>query len=167
MAQNKMIGSEAFVERIQAFLNEQAAKDEAFAAKWKATERTLQDCAAWIVEQVAQQFRDTGQMGYDDSDIYGMALHFFDEPELKAKGNMNFQGMIVCNSKMQYTPEPLSDAEKAELDAKAREQYQQEQLRKLRAEQEKAQQQEQKRIEKLKEKQQKQAAQYVQQDLFG
>ena len=60
----------------------------------------------------------------------------------------------------------LSDEEKARLDAAAREQYQREQVNKLREAEQKTAQQEQKRVEKLKEKQQKQAAQYVQPSLF-
>ena len=161
-----MIGSEAFVERIQAFLDGQAATDEAFAAKLKSDTRTVQDCAAWMLEQLAQKFRDSGQCGYDDSDIYGMALHFYDEKGLKAKGNLNFQGMIVSNAQAHYKPAELSDEEKARLDAAAREQYQREQVNKLREAEQKTAQQEQKRVEKLKEKQQKQAAQYVQPSLF-
>ena len=166
MAQQKMIGSEAFVSRIQAFLNEQAASDEAFAAKLKSDKRTVQDCAAWMLEQLAQKFRDSGQCGYDDSDIYGMALHFYDEKDLKAKGNMNFQGMIVSNAQAHYKPAELSDEEKAGLDAAAREQYKQEQVRKLREAEQKGKEKEEKRIAKAKERKQQQAQQYVQPLLF-
>ena len=168
MAQQKMIGSEAFVERIQAFLDEQAATDKEFAAKLKKDKRTVQDCANWMIEKLAQDFRDTGKMGYDDSEIYGLALHFFDEPELKAKGNLNFQGLIMSNRPrtQEYKPRELTDEEKAGLDAAAREQYKQEQVRKLREAEQKAQEAEQRRLERIKEKRQKQAEQYAQPSLF-
>lgn len=163
-----MIGSEAFVERIQAFLDEQAATDETFAAKLKKDKRTVQDCANWMIEKLAQDFRDTGKMGYDDSEIYGLALHFFDEPGLKAKGNLNFQGLIMSNRPrtQEYKPRELTDEEKARLDDAAREQYKNEQLNKLRMQEQKEREKEEKRIAKAKERQQQQSQQYVQPSLF-
>ena len=163
-----MTGTELFEERIKAFLDEQAAQDAAFAEKLNNDKRTIKDCAAWMIEKLATDFQKTGKMGYDDSEIYGLALHFYDEPNLKAKGNCNFQGLIMSNrpATQEYKPRELTDEEKARLDEAAREQYQREQVQKLRNAEQEAQRKEQQRVERLKEKQQKQAQQYVQPSLF-
>jgi hypothetical protein len=167
MAQN-MIGSDIFTERIQEFIDKQVAEDAAFAEKVRSTKRTVKDCATWMIEQLAQDFQKTGKMGYDDSEIYGLALHFFDEPNLKAKGNLNFQGLIMSNrpATRPYKPKELSDEEKARLDVAAREQYKNEQLRKMREAEQKQREKEEKRIARAKERQQQQAQQYVQPSLF-
>ena len=165
-----MIGSEFFEQRIKEFIDGQAAKDEAFAAKVNSTKRTVKDCAAWMIEQLALDFKKTGKMGYDDSEIYGMALHFYDEPELKAKGNLSFQGLIMSNQSATRKKEPkveLTAEERKEARERAKAQYQNEQVAKLRAAEQKKQQDEEKRLAKLKEKRQAASAQYVQPDLFG
>ena len=168
MAQQKMIGSEMFIERIQEFIDKQIAEDAAFAEKVRNTKRTVNDCASWMIEKLAQDFQKTGKMGYDDSEIYGLALHFFDEPNLKAKGNLNFQGLIMSNrpATRPYKPRELTDEGKARLDDAAREQYKNEQLNKLRMQEQKEREKEEKRIAKAKERQQQQAQQYVQPSLF-
>lgn len=161
-----MLGTELFEQRIAQFLDEQCAQDIAFAEKVHSTTRTVKDCCAWIVEELARQFQQNKRYGYDDSEIYGMALHFYDEPKLKAKGNLNFQGLIVSNTRATYTPPELTEEEKQRLQEAAREQYLREQVNKLREAEQKAAQQEQKRVERIKAKQEKQAKQYVQPSLF-
>lgn len=156
-----------FQQRIEQFVKEQCEKDSAFADKVRSTQRTVKDCCAWVVEEIARQFQQNKRYGYDDSEVYGLVLHFYDEPKLKAKGNLNFHGMIVSNTSATYTPPELSEEEKLRLQQAARDQYQREQVSKLREAEQKAAQQEQKRVERIKEKQQKEAAKYVQPSLFG
>jgi hypothetical protein len=65
-----------------------------------------------------------------------------------------------------YKPKELTDEEKERLDEAAREQYKNEQLRKMREAEQKQREKEEKRIAKAKERQQQQAQQYVQPSLF-
>ena len=92
-----MIGSDLFLERIRDFINEKASTDKAFALKLENSQRTVKDCVDWMLEQLATKYQKTGQMGYDDEEIFDMVVQFFDSPNLRANSNLNFQGLIICN----------------------------------------------------------------------
>ena len=68
-----------FHDAIKAYLEKQASEDKAFQQKY--VERMMSDknsiiqCCSYIIKQV----RESKRTAYTDAEIYGMALHFFDE----------------------------------------------------------------------------------------
>ena len=70
--------SPAFKAQIENYLNELAAKDELFAVTLKKENKNIDDCITYILNQVQQ----SGKMGFADEEIYGMAVHYYDEDDI-------------------------------------------------------------------------------------
>lgn len=117
-----MKGTEQFKEAIKSYLDQRAKEDELFRAKYETTSRTIDDVVNFILHEV----RNSCCCGFDDSEIYSMAVHVIDEPGLEIGEPL--QCGIVVNHHIELTEE-----EKAEQRALALKRYQDEELRKLQA----------------------------------
>ena len=116
-----MKGTEQFKTTIKAYLENRASTDELFARKYHSTKRTIDDVVTYILNQV----RNSGCCGFADEEIYSMAVHVIDEPELEIGKPVRCS--VVVNHQVQLTEE-----EKAEAKRKAIEQLQREQVEKMR-----------------------------------
>lgn len=115
-----MKSSERFKETIKAYLDKRAETDELFRAKYETTTRTIDDIATYILNQV----KASGCCGFSDDEIYSMAVHVIDEPDMEI-GNP-----IDCNVVVNHHVE-LTEEEKAEQKALALKRFQEEELRRL------------------------------------
>ena len=129
--------SASFKDTIKAYLDKRAAEDELFAATYAKKNKNLDECCNFILQEV----RKSGCMGFADEEIYGMAVHYYDEDDIKNVKPISAK--VVVNHSME-----LSDKEKADAKQRAIAEYEKEQLAKLKAD-------ERKREEKLKEKERK------------
>jgi hypothetical protein len=67
------------LEIIKKYLDEMAAKDPVFAAKYKDPKHNLEDCMKSIKEQARKQAVNGCAM-IEDVVVYGWAVHYYDEP---------------------------------------------------------------------------------------
>lgn len=130
--------SNAFKTTIKAYLDKRAAEDELFAKTYAKENKNLDECCNYILQQVQK----SGCMGFADEEIYGMAVHYYDEDDIKNVKPVS-AGKIVVNHVVE-----LSDAEKAEAKEKAKADYEKEQLAKMKEEERKRKEE---RIRKAKE----------------
>lgn len=91
-----------FEKTIKAYLDNVAQNDAAFAAKYDAED--IEGCCSYIIAEV----RKSGRQGFADAEIYGMAVHYFDEG-LEAP-----EGAVKCDVVVNHTVE-LTEEEKARL----------------------------------------------------
>ena len=117
-----MKGTEQFKEIIKNYLDQRAKEDELFRAKYETTTRTIDDVVTFILQEV----RNSGCCGFSSSEIYSMAVHAIDEPDLEIGKPLKCD--VVVNHHIELTEE-----EKAEQKALALKRYQEEELRKLQA----------------------------------
>ncbi len=129
--------SAPFKEAIKAYLDKRAAEDSLFAQTYAKENKNLDECCNYILQQVQK----SGQCGFDDDEIYGMAVHYYDEDDIKNVKPVQAQKVVV-----NHTIE-LTAAEKAEAKEKAKAEFEQEQLAKIKAQEQKRIEQEQKRKE--------------------
>ncbi|MBD5584614.1 MAG: PcfK-like protein [Clostridia bacterium] len=115
-----MKGTEHFKAAIKHYLDKRAQEDELFRAKYETTTRTIEDVATYILNQV----KASGCCGFDDDEIYSMAVHVIDEP------NIEIGKPINCNVVVNHHIE-LTEEEKAQQRALALKRFQDEELRKL------------------------------------
>ena len=115
-----MKGTEHFKEIIKAYLDNRAKEDELFRAKYEITTRTIEDVATYILNEV----KNSGCCGFSDEEVFSMAVHVIDEPELDI--GKPLQCSVVVNHHIELTEE-----EKAEQRALALKRYQDEELRKI------------------------------------
>ena len=115
-----MKGTEQFNQSIKAYLDKRAIEDMLFAKKYIESTRTIDEVVTYILNQV----KASGCSGFSDDEIYGMAVHCIDEPELEIGKQIN------CNVVVNHHVE-LTDEEKAEQKAIALRRFQDEELKKM------------------------------------
>lgn len=123
-----MKGTNRFKQVIKQYLDNRAKEDELFAAKYANPKKNLDDCVQYILSEV----KKSGKCGFADDEIYGMAVHYYDEEEIKVGKAGECQ--VVINHAVE-----LTDAEKQKARKEAIEVYKKEQLAALKAEKEKKQ----------------------------
>lgn len=92
-----MKGTENFKKVISNHLQLIASKDSLFAETLKKENKNIDDCIIYILNQV----KESGLNGFEDSEIFGMAIHYYDEDDLKIGKPINCQ--IVTNHKATNT----------------------------------------------------------------
>lgn len=98
-----MKSTDAFKKAIESHLSQLAENDTLFAETLKKPNKNIDDCLTYILNTV----KDSGCNGFADEDIFKMAVHFYDEDELKPGKS------ISCNVVVNHTV-VLSEEEKAE-----------------------------------------------------
>lgn len=71
--------SNQFKAVIKAYLDDRASNDELFAATYAKPNKSLDECCNYILREVQK----SGQNGFADEEIYGMAVHYYDEDDIK------------------------------------------------------------------------------------
>ena len=99
-----MKSTETFKKTIENYLNEVATKDAAFAEKLNNPEKKIDDCITYILNQV----KKSGCVGFDDSEIYGMALHYYDEEKVEIGSPI--QANVVVNHSVDLSQEEIEQA---------------------------------------------------------
>ena len=115
-----MSGTEHFTRTISEYLNLRAATDPLFAPQLKKPHKNIEDCITYILKQVQQ----SGCNGFEDDEIYSMAVHYYDED------NLEVGSRVACHVVVNHTI-VLSEEEKAEARKQAIQQYQAQELRRL------------------------------------
>lgn len=115
-----MNGTEQFTRTIAEYLNQRAATDPLFAPNLAKPHKNIEDCITYILKQVQQ----SGCNGFEDDEIYSMAIHYYDED------NLEVGSPVACHVVVNHTI-VLSEEEKAEARKQAIQQYQAQELRRL------------------------------------
>jgi hypothetical protein len=105
-----MKSTDAFKKTIESYLNEVATKDTAFAEKLNNPEKKIDDCITYILNQV----KKSGCVGFDDSEIFGMALHYYDEEKIEV--GKPIQAKVVVNHSIDLSQEEIEQAKAKALD---------------------------------------------------
>ena len=116
-----MKGTENFKRTIQAYLEERAKVDDLFAKSYAKPNKSIDECITYILNEVQR----SGCNGFEDNEIFGMAVHYYDEDNLDVGKKIN------CNVVVNHTVE-LTEKEKQEIREKARNAFYDEQLAKQR-----------------------------------
>ena len=115
-----MKGTDHFKRTIQMYLEQRAAEDELFDKNYRNPAKNIDDCITYILNYVQK----SGCNGFSDGEIYGQAVHYYDENEIEVGKPLQCQ--IAVNHVVELTAE-----EKAEARQRAIRQYQDEELRKM------------------------------------
>ena len=102
------------------YLEQRAEEDTLFAKNYRNPAKNIDDCVTHILNYVQK----SGCSGFTDGEIFGQAIHYYEENEIEVGKPMNCQ--VVVNHVVELTEE-----EKAEARQNAARRYQEEELRKL------------------------------------
>ena len=115
-----MNGTEQFTRTIAEYLNLRAATDPLFAPNLAKPHKNIEDCITYILKQV----QPSGCNGFEDDEIYSIAVHYYDEDDLEVGSP------VACHVVVNHTL-VLTEEEKAEARKQAIQQYQAQELRRL------------------------------------
>ena len=115
-----MKGTEHFTRTIAEYLNQRAATDPLFAPNLQKPNKSIEECITYILSEVQK----SGCNGFDDDEIYSMAVHYYDEDDIEVGKATN------CKVMVNHVVE-LTEEEKAEARQEAIKQYQREELAKI------------------------------------
>lgn len=82
-----------------------AEKDPMFAVRLANPSKTMVQCCAYIIGEV----KKSGCCGFTDDEIFGWAMHFWDEPEIEVSDNIP-NGQVVVNHVVELTEEEKEQA---------------------------------------------------------
>ena len=102
------------------YLEQRAEEDQLFAKSFSNPAKNIDDCVTYILNYV----KNSGCNGFTDGEIYGQAVHYYDENEIEVGKPVQCQ--VAVNHVVELTAE-----EKAEARQKAIRQYQDEEVRRL------------------------------------
>ena len=114
-----MKSTDNFKRAIQDYL--EARAKTLFAKAYAKPNKSIDECITYILNEVQR----SGCNGFEDNEIFGMAVHYWDEDNLDAGKKIN------CKVVVNHTVE-LTEKEKQELKEKARNDFYTEQLAKQR-----------------------------------
>ena len=112
--------SEQFKSTIKAYLDNMAAVDSLFAPVYQKPTKNIDNCITYILNQV----KKSGCCGFSDDEIFGMALHYYQED------NIEVGSPLKCNVVVNHHVE-LSEEEKKAARKAAIKKLQEEELAKL------------------------------------
>ena len=116
-----MKGTDHFKRTIQMYLEQRAEEEDAlFAKNYRNPAKSIDECVTYILNYV----KKSGCNGFTDGEIFGQAVHYYDENEIEVGKPINCQ--VAVNHVVELTAE-----EKAEARQNAVRRYQEEELRKL------------------------------------
>lgn len=109
MSENK--GTVEFNKTIKDYLDNEASNDLLFKEKYSSPDKSIEDCVKYIFSAV----KESGMCGFTDEEVFGMAMHYYDEKDIKVGDISSLQ--VVVNHHVELTEEEI---EQAKADAKER-----------------------------------------------
>ena len=104
MATKENKGTQAFNDTIKAYLEKRAENDSLFAVKFANPSKSVEDCVTYILNQVQK----SGCNGFTDAEVYGMAIHYYEEKEIEVGNPINCK--VVVNHTVELTEEEKEEA---------------------------------------------------------
>lgn len=98
-----------FKNTIQSYLEQRAKDDQLFAASYAKPNKNIDECCSFILSEVQK----SGCNGFSDDEIFGMAVHYYDEDDIKNVKPVNAR--VVVNHVVELTEEDKRKAKEAAL----------------------------------------------------
>lgn len=72
-----------FKVRIKEYLDSLAKKDKLFKKTYAKTNKNLDECCNYIIQEVKNAAKNKNQIAVADDEIYSLAVHYYDEDDIK------------------------------------------------------------------------------------
>ena len=72
-----------FETTIQTYLENRAKEDSLFAETYKKANKSIKECCKYIYSRARKLAAGGNAVGIDDAAVYGWAVHYYDEDEIK------------------------------------------------------------------------------------
>lgn len=85
--------TEMFKTIVKTYLDKRAEQDELFAKTYAKPNKSLDECIAYIIQEV----RKANRIGWANSEIWNLAIHYYDEDNIKVTGSMQNVSIVHTN----------------------------------------------------------------------
>jgi len=126
--------SQSFKDTIKAYLDQRAQSDPLFATSYQKAGKSIDECCNYIVQEVQKMHVN----GLADDEVFGLAVHYYDEDDLGTIKAANCK--VVVNHAVELTEEEKEKARKEAYD-----QFQKEEVVKLRSQKKEPEEKEKKK----------------------
>lgn len=89
-----MKASDSFKQTIKDYLTVRANTDELFAKSFAKPGKSIDECCNYILNTV----KASGCNGFEDDEIYGIAVHYYDEDNLDKNYLKNVGSLVFLNT---------------------------------------------------------------------
>lgn len=72
-----------FETTIQEYLDNWAKTDSLFAETYKKANKSIKECCKYIYSKARELAKGSNSVGIDDATVYGWAVHYYDEDDIK------------------------------------------------------------------------------------
>lgn len=137
-----------FENAIKEYLDARAKEDVKFADKYSNGKKSIEECCSFILGEMRKKAK-SGMYGATDAEVFGLAVHYYDEEDIKVEKNVSAE--VVINREMTEEEKQQLDrrkeAEKKTAVMIEEDKRRKEELRKRTAEEKKHKEQERKKKE--------------------
>lgn len=95
-----------FENAIKEYLDARAKEDVKFADKYSNGKKSIEECCRFILVEMRKKAK-SGMYGATDAEVFGLAVHYYDEEDIKVEKNVSAE--VVINRE-------LTEEEKQQLD---------------------------------------------------
>jgi hypothetical protein len=113
-----MKATQNFKNTIQAYLQDRASNDSLFAVRFNNESKNIDDCVTFILNCVQK----SGCNGFDDDEIFSMAVHYYDEDDIEI-GNSSIKCHVSVNHVVELTQEDKDQAKEEAMKLCIQEEY--------------------------------------------
>lgn len=77
----------SFETAIKTFLDQFASEDKEFANKYANPNKSIEECCKYIFQEVEKGRKKSERcVGVPEDEVYGLAIHYYDEEDIKVEG---------------------------------------------------------------------------------
>ena len=93
----------SFKQTIQSYLDKRAKSDELFAVAYRKKNKSIDECLAYIMGEALKESSTISSgvkgCGMDNDLVFGMAVHYYDEDDIKVNKQTNYKVSAVSVKK--------------------------------------------------------------------
>lgn len=138
-----------FENAIKEYLDARAKEDVKFAEKYSNGKKSIEECCRFILGEMRKKAK-SGMYGATDAEVFGLAVHYYDEEDIKVDKNVSAEVVInreLTEEEKQEFKKRKEAKAKTEEHMKEEDRKRREELKKRTAEDKKRKEQERKKKE--------------------
>ena len=91
---------------IKTYLDQRAKEDEQFAKSYAKENKSIEECVKYISQQARKRAENNVAM-IEDAEVYGWAVHYYDEDDIKVEGSAP-QAQVTTSAPTMPTSTPIT-----------------------------------------------------------
>lgn len=113
-------GNQSFKMAIQSYLEKKAKEDSLFAVTYAKENKNIDECCDYIIGEAKKQ---GNAVAMTDDEVFGIAIHYYDEDNIKVNKLPNSVRASVSSPKVKLTEEDKKKAREEAIKRFTEEQY--------------------------------------------